>query len=604
MPSKVVEIPGIGNVEFPDSMNDEQISEQIRKTTSSTRSSFSSLPAPLGPPIPRGLQNREPDPWKHPTEGLIGQGIRQVGAGIARMSQPGKTEKYAGVNEILGGVGKAALPFAVGASLPALAAAPLATAGGIASGVAGAAVGSIVGRRGARAINASPEGEELAGNLGGLSGGVVSSKFLPQTLKYLTKADPRVAVNRAVRPVPSNADFPEVLPQTLELIKAANARPTNSSNVFVGPTRPYRPSFKDGELDLIPAIQKTINVHQEALTPWLTRMEGTTISGDPIVRATQQAVSKMLPSEAGAGAALVQRARTDYQNFTPQQLRDRLALLNQRLSPFYNKSSAAQSSALADIPEAVLKAQRDAVAETLYSHLDPAGAGAGPRQIQSQTGNLIDLRDAVARRGNAIQAEQPLTNFDRFYDPVKNAIRHLMPFRHGGTGISYAEGSQGTSLPMLRKAFDATDEVAGANALGSLPRPISMPTNRQLPSGPITLPGVPSGPPSPFQVPRNPGYHTPQYGSQGVPRQLPSPPRVTPPPVDASGPLPNRPYPGSGMGIPTGTRNLPSPSQVQEPGFTAQGQAGSQEMVPVLNPLTGRVEYVPRYWRDALNQGH
>jgi hypothetical protein len=275
--------------------------------------------------------------------------------------------------------------------------------------------------------------------------------------RALTRVDPQVAVNRALRPAPSSPDFPQMVPQTLSAIKAVNPG--------------FKPAIKGGQLNVVPAAERAIQAHQEALQPWLQRMEGTRISGAPIIEATRQATGGMLPSEGPSAQSLIDRAGVDYSSFTPQELRDRLALLNQRLSSYYNQAPGRQTAALADIPDAVLKAQRDAAADTLYRHLDPENEGAGPRLIQSRTGNLIDLRDAALRRNNAIVAEQPLTPLGRVVDPVKGFVRSLLPGKATGSGIAFAEGSEGRSLPLLRRAFNAVDETQGANELGSLPRP-------------------------------------------------------------------------------------------------------------------------------------
>ena len=274
----------------------------------------------------------------------------------------------------------------------------------------------------------------------------------------LTRADPTVAVTRALRPTPSNPDFPIDLPRAISLVKAANPRGL----------RGFKPSVENGQLNIAPAVDRAIAMHQEALQPWLERAEGQRFSGQPVIEATRAAAGRLLPSEAPSGERLIEQAHQDYGDFTPQELRDRLTLLNQRLSSFYNRAPGAQSAALSDIPEAVLKAQRDAVADTLYRGLDPENEGAGPRLIQSRTGDLIDLRDAALRRNNAIVSEQPVTPLERLLNPVKGMIQHVLPSKV--SGLSFSEGS-GRSLPLLRKAFNAVPETEGANELGSLPRP-------------------------------------------------------------------------------------------------------------------------------------
>ena len=411
-------------------------------------------PPGIAKPIPSGLQDQPDNFWTSPN-GLIRSGARKAIGGVEHMAEPGKEAKYSGASDLIRGVGRALTPAAIGAAMPAMATAPIPTIVSAVLGSAGAIGGGLVGKYGAKAIGASPEGERLSGDVGGLIGGGAGA-YGGSKLPNLMRVDPRVAVNRSLRPVPSNSDFSENIPQTLSTIKAVNPG--------------FKPAMENGELNLIPAANRAIKAHQEALEPWLQRAEGQRISGEPIVNATRQATQGMLPSEGQSGDALVQRAQQDYRDFSPQELRDRLTLLNERMSPFYNKALSRQSSALADIPDAVLKAQRDAAADTLYRGLDPENQGAGPRLIQSRTGNLIDIRDAAQQRNNAILAEQPLTPLGRIVDPLKGFARSMLPGK-GGAGIAYAEGSEGRSLPLLQRAFKAVPEAEGANELGMLPRP-------------------------------------------------------------------------------------------------------------------------------------
>lgn len=447
--------------------------------------------------VPNVSEQRPLNAWKHPlTEGLIGQGVQQVWRGVKQMIQPGMPAKYAGASDVLRGTGKALAPVGIGAMLPALVHAPLATGFGLVGGAVGATVGGIAGTAGAQYLDASPEAQQLSGDVGALAGGI-GGGYLGSKLPSLFRADPRVAITRSLRPVPSNPDFSEQVPDTLSTIKALNPG--------------FKPKVENGQLNLVPAANKAISAYQDALEPWLDRMEGTRVDTKPIIEATQRAVSDMLPSEqSGSGSAMVERAKADYPSMSPRALRDRLALLNQRLASFYNGAPNRQSAALADLPENVLKAQRDAVADTLYRHLDPENAGAGPRLIQSKTGNLIDLRDAAVRRQNAIVAEQPLSPIGRFVDPAKKMLREINPFgKATGSGIAYAEGSEGRSLPLLKRAFGAVSDVPGANEFGSLPRP----GPRMLPAPADTSGALPQG---------IAGFRS--VGSEFAPQQLLLPP--------------------------------------------------------------------------------
>lgn len=273
-------------------------------------------------------------------------------------------------------------------------------------------------------------------------------------LGRLTKVDPRIAVNRSLRPTPSDPGFPQRIPQTLSSIKEANPG--------------FEPKVEGGQFNLIPAAQKAIETHQAAMQPWMARAKGIRISGTPIVDATRAATGDMLPSESSSAGRLIGQASQDYgTDFTPEQLRDRLSLLNKRMNSFYSQAPGKQSAALSDIPEAVLKAQRDAVADSLYKALDPEGQGEGPRLIQSRTGDLIDMKDAALRRKNAIIAEQPLTPLGKVVDPFKALVRNFLPGKATGAGIAFAEGSEGRSLPFLRRAFDSI----GDEPSNVLPKP-------------------------------------------------------------------------------------------------------------------------------------
>lgn len=106
---------------------------------------------------------------------------------------------------------------------------------------------------------------------------------------------------------------------------------------------------------------------------------------------------------------------------------------------------------------------------------------------------------------------------------------------------------------------------------------------------------------------------------------LEAPPRRMPGVADASGPTGGPiPYPGRGISPDVGTRMLPPPSRIQMPGQTAASQTepvfqpgrnlpdhpqngkfvpkvGVQDMVPVRNPQTGRVEYVPKWTQQNVH---
>ena len=403
---------------------------------------------PTAIPLPKALQ---PDPN---AGDIVKQGYNKL-ANLAP-TFAGENGVRRGLSDAIEGTAAAAIPF-VG---PEALATPTAV-GKTALALGGAYLGQKGGEAAARAVGASPETERLVGDVGGVVGGGLANKAGKVTVnavKQATAVNPRVAVTRALRPTPSNPDFAERIPETISAIKAANPG--------------FEPAVVDGKLNLVDAAQKTANFYRDALDPWFKRAEGQAISGEPIARATESAVAQMLPTErAAVGQKLIDQAWADHgSDFTPAELQDRLELLNKRLRSYYNGSPGQQSAALGDVPEAVLKAQRDAVADTLYKALDPENNGEGPRLIQARRSDALDFLEAANKRNNAIVAEQPATPIGEFLDPLKRGVKHLLPWQVN-SGLAFAEGSEGKSLPLLKRAFKGVDASEGANELGSLPQP-------------------------------------------------------------------------------------------------------------------------------------
>lgn len=181
MPDKVVQVPGLGNVSFPGTMSDDDISSAIQKQGPN---------AGLAPPAAPGLndmyqvnpltgsrdllsegdkvtqqKNVEAgmrDYYQTNPAGMYGMGIASNAAqGVQDFSQ-GNVKK--GIHSTAKAAGIASLPFLV----PALANAPLAAIGGLAGGTAlskGASAG-------AGALGASQDTQDVAGDAGGLVGGL------------------------------------------------------------------------------------------------------------------------------------------------------------------------------------------------------------------------------------------------------------------------------------------------------------------------------------------------------------------------------------------------------------------------------------------------
>ena len=365
-------------------------------------------------------------------------------------------------------------------------------------------------------------------------------------------ADPSVAMVKALKPTPSDSGFVDRLPNTLANIKAAN------------------PGVSGVE-DLIPATQKAINNHQAAFESWMdpARQRGTQVSGTPIADATRSAIpDSMILEDPEAAQRIVDQAHTAYGTnaFSVDQLRQLLKEKNAELDSFYDKATGKQqASVTSGSPQAVVKAQRDAIADNLYKALDPENAGAGPRQIQQETGDMIDILDSANKRRNATIAEKPVTKAGAAGKAVVSLAD--LPgkaltgeLEQGLSNVHAAFG--GTTDPLIRRAFDSIGE----------PQPV----------------------PTPNTTPYNP-----RAGQMGNP-QLGSGPVITPPPADTSGIVPGaEPRPGAGLSQQVGERQLPPAT-----GPIKQSGTAVQDMIPIRNSDTGEVTYHSEAdLRDLRNLG-
>lgn len=407
----------------------------------------------------------------------------------------------------------------------------------------------------------------------------------------LFKADPVVAGVRAFKPTPSDSGFIDRLPDTFANIKAANGGASPESMV-----------------DVIPAVQKAIKNHSAAFERWMdpARQRNTQVSGDPIVAATRAAIPlSMILEDPEAAQGIVDQAQAAYggKTFTVDEIDKLRGEKNAELDSFYDKSTGKQqASVTSGSPQAVVKAQRDAIADSQYRALDPQNDGAGPRTIKSQTGDMIDILDAANRQKNASIAEHPISAAESIGKPIAKVADIGGKLFHGKLEEGVFPATRDT---LIKRAFDAVGDPQQlptpnitpynprAGQMGSPqlnPGPVITPPPADT-SGPIepTLPQTRMLPPGAAEVPGLPAN-----------RQLPAPPIVTPPPADTSGIVPGaEPRPGAGLAQQVGERQLPPASgPIQQPGTAVQ------DMVPIQNPDTGEVTYhSAATLRDLRNLG-
>ena len=109
-----------------------------------------------------------PDNFFTSPNGLIRTGLNQAVEGAEHLAQPGRAAKFSGGSDIIHGLGRAALP----AAIPAMAAAPLASATALGAGYLGDAAGRGI----ARLSGAGPEAEQFAGDVAALPSGMLGGK--------------------------------------------------------------------------------------------------------------------------------------------------------------------------------------------------------------------------------------------------------------------------------------------------------------------------------------------------------------------------------------------------------------------------------------------
>ena len=128
-------------------------------------------PAAPKTPLPFELRSdsEQGNPFWSSPNGLIRGGLRQALHGVEHAAEPGWNPKMGGASQVMRGLGKALLP----AAIPFAAANPITTLAG-----AAAAIPADVGvHYGAKALGASPEGADLAGDVAGAGAGMLGGSL-------------------------------------------------------------------------------------------------------------------------------------------------------------------------------------------------------------------------------------------------------------------------------------------------------------------------------------------------------------------------------------------------------------------------------------------
>lgn len=539
---RVVQFEGKSH-QFPDDATDDEVRAALDSASPSKP-----LPGTEKTGIP-GVSTKPQIPQNNfdifgPNSSQMTRGIVGIGAGSVKR----------GASDLIEGMGGALSPFAV----PAAIAAPAATLGAAALGYGGQKLGE----KAAEKLGGDEETQRLTGDLASIPAGMAGGKIggmagnaAMNGIAKLTKVDPAIAMTRALKPNPSDSSFQERVPSAVNDIAKFGGKAVK------------------GNEDLIPAAKGAIKSHQDALEQWLSnsRNMNAQVSTDPIVHATEQALPQTMQREDPAShQAILQQARQAYggKSVGVDDLRQLLREKNAELNAFYNGSQGRQGAAVTSgAPQAVVKAQRDAIADSLYHALDPENGGAGPREIQKRTGDITNLLDAAEKRRNAIIGEKPVSQLGAV-GKVGSAIMNF-PGRlwHGQSDEAFGHlmhPIDGPSDALIKRTFGSPGEAAPipqptafrpAGLLGPAPIPMGGQTPQ---SGPVFNGRNPFSDAAQMQVPRLPGPSAGQPGGPAGPSSIPPPPPQTP--LIRMHPGPNQPHPSQQL----------FPATQPPPGLTAE----------------------------------
>lgn len=354
--------------------------------------------------------------------------------------------------------------------------------------------------------------------------GKAAVKFGPPMARAASKftgIKPARALTRALSPPSADSSF----------VDTATERATNIKNADTSqPVTDTKGIERNAQLD--------IGQKQAALETWMDRGRkmGLQISGQPIVQATIDAVPETLKLEdPGAAVRLVQEARNAYGHspFDVDTLRQIVKEKNAELNAFYDRGTDKQAATVtAGRPQAIVKAQLEAAREALYNALDPDNSGAGPRQLQADTGGSIHMRDLAEHRTLDAEKEKPVTPMGGVAKFLTNLVKAPISLAQDKPTVSFRQPLSGTIDPLVKRAFDALPYRT--NKL-PLPKPFQAaglltPGSTQMPPGP----SPPAGPPNITVLPWDAGAASRIANGRLLPRATPGTPEplITEPPSD------------------------------------------------------------------------
>ena len=136
---------------------------------------------------------------------------------------------------------------------------------------------------------------------------------------------------------------------------------------------------------------------------------GKQIDLSPVADGLEANIPRTLQVENPQAAQKLREAAQVYrQPFSLDDVETLLREANAELEGFYAKFPPGQRSALTANPEAMaLNARAQALRDTLYRALDDPGGGEAARELNRRYGALLDIEDAAFRRSNVAKRQQP-----------------------------------------------------------------------------------------------------------------------------------------------------------------------------------------------------
>jgi hypothetical protein len=517
---------------------------------------------------------------------LLESSGKNVSTGLKRMEAGAKqrawynpfpsSEELGGVSDVVRGAGEAALPIALGTN-------PVGTAIGTAAGVpVGAAV-----EGGAKAIGVPQGTSEF---LGTVAGGVAGSKAadvvprIPGAIRtQMDKIDPVEGLVRGLKPTAHRTGFASTLQRSLPELKATESALPNK-----------KISGVDDLLAAIDIAKKRVwNQYQKIAGPNAKAYA----DASPIADAMEASIPDQLKFEQpGVAKQLVKDASVYRKPLSVEQLESFLKTTNAQLDSYYAKNPLARRIAAGKNPDtAALEAKASAIRDVLYNALDAEGEGGAPRELKQRYGSLLEMERAAWPRRNVAARQQPeslseqLGKWHGYGQAVKGGVKMLTGNLSGAADI--ASGLAQKELASWVKEQQTTDALvrrAFENYNGS-PTPVQAPPPFQ-PKGLLTKGDIITPPPKDTSS----VHGMPLAPHQQVNRMRTALPQGGAPFTQGTGvPDMTAPPPPASNQLPPGNRFM-GPSALS-------GQAGDiTDLVPVVNPATGKIEYIPRFAKGGV----